>query len=54
MQEKEVHPPYRCVFCGAPSYREPSYREPSEQTPPPDYCHECHESDHGSPDDLGD
>jgi hypothetical protein len=32
--------PYRCQFCGAPSWV-----EPSEQTMPPDYCHE---SDHGS------
>lgn len=36
-------PPYRCQFCGAPSWR-----EPSEQTAPPDYCHP---EDHGSPDD---
>jgi hypothetical protein len=32
---------YRCLFCGAPSWR-----EPSEQTAPPSYCHE---SDHGEP-----
>ena len=31
--------PFRCVFCGAPSWL-----DPSDQTPPPDYCHE---SDHG-------
>lgn len=35
-------PPYRCIFCGAPSWV-----DPSDQTPPPDYCHE---SDHGEPD----
>lgn len=36
-------PPYRCRFCGAPSWL-----DPSDQTPPPDYCHP---EDHGSPDD---
>jgi len=35
-------PPYRCLFCGAPSWV-----DPSDQSPPPDYCHE---SDHGSAD----
>lgn len=39
----DPEPPYRCRFCGAPSWR-----EPSEQTAPPDYCHP---EDHGSPDD---
>lgn len=34
--------PYRCKFCGAPSWY-----DPTDQTPPPDYCHE---SDHGEPD----
>ncbi len=34
-------PPYKCKFCGAPSWV-----DPSDQTPPPDYCHE---SDHGTP-----
>lgn len=34
--------PFRCVFCGAPSWV-----DPSDQSPPPDYCHE---SDHGSAD----
>ena len=36
-------PPYRCIYCGAPSWV-----DPSDQCPPPDYCHE---SDHGEPDD---
>lgn len=35
-------PPYRCVWCGAPSWR-----EPGEQPQPPDYCHE---GDHDDPD----
>lgn len=34
-----MKPPYRCKFCGAPSWI-----EPSEQTMPPDYCHP---EDHG-------
>lgn len=34
-------PPFKCVFCGAPSWI-----DPSDQLPPPDYCHE---SDHGDP-----
>lgn len=34
--------PYRCVFCGSPSWY-----APEDQTPPPNYCHE---SDHGTPD----
>lgn len=34
-------PPFRCVFCGMPSWV-----DPLDQTPPPDYCHE---SDHGEP-----
>lgn len=38
------NPPYRCLFCGAPSWR-----EPSEQVPPPDYCHE---EDHGTPEEY--
>lgn len=33
-------PPYRCAYCGAPSWL-----HPADQEPPPDYCHE---SDHGS------
>jgi len=33
------NPPYRCKYCGCPSWI-----EPVDQTPPPDYCHE---SDHG-------
>lgn len=33
--------PYRCQFCG-----QPSWYAPEDQTPPPDYCHE---SDHGEP-----
>lgn len=32
--------PYRCLFCGVPSWV-----EPSDQRPPPDYCHE---EDHGT------
>jgi hypothetical protein len=36
-------PPYKCLFCGAPSWV-----DPSDQTPPPDYCHEA---DHGEPND---
>lgn len=32
--------PYRCQFCGAPSWV-----HPADQTPPPDYCHP---EDHGS------
>ena len=39
-----MKPPYHCLFCGAPSWR-----EPCEQTPPPD-C--CHEEDHGSPEEY--
>lgn len=35
-------PPFKCRFCGAPSWI-----EPFDQVPPPDYCHE---SDHGDPD----
>lgn len=38
----DPEPPYRCRFCGAPSWL-----DPSDQTPPPDYCHP---EDHGSPD----
>lgn len=38
----EERPPYRCMYCGAPSWY-----EPIDQTPPPDYCHE---SDHGRED----
>lgn len=34
--------PFKCLFCGAPSYV-----DPSDQEAPPDYCHE---SDHGSDD----
>ena len=34
-------PPFRCLFCG-----HPSWVDPSDQSPPPDYCHE---SDHGDP-----
>ena len=37
-----MEPPYRCMYCGAPSWY-----PPIDQTPPPDYCHE---SDHGDPD----
>lgn len=37
--------PYRCSFCGAPSWL-----HPCDQGAPPDYCHE---SDHGEPDDAG-
>jgi hypothetical protein len=36
-------PEYRCVFCGAPSWK-----HPADQEAPPDYCHE---SDHGEPED---
>lgn len=39
-----VDPPYTCKFCGARSYI-----DPSDQSPPPDYCHE---SDHGTPENL--
>ena len=39
---KAEGPPFRCLFCGAPSWV-----DPSDQYPPPDYCHE---SDHGEPD----
>jgi len=39
-----MNPPYLCLFCGAPSWR-----EPSEQVPPPDYCHE---EDHGTPEEY--
>lgn len=34
--------PYRCKYCGAPSWI-----DPSDQVRPPAYCHE---SDHGEPD----
>jgi hypothetical protein len=37
--ETDNNPPYRCQFCGAPSWI-----EPHEQSMPPSYCHE---SDHG-------
>lgn len=43
-QNEGNRPPYRCVYCGAPSWL-----EPSEQSPPQDYCHE---SDHGEPDEA--
>jgi hypothetical protein len=33
--------PYKCKYCGCPSWY-----DPSDQSPPPDYCHE---SDHGEP-----
>ena len=33
--------PYRCLFCGAPSWL-----HPRDQRAPPDYCHEV---DHGEP-----
>ena len=33
--------PFKCLFCGRPSWV-----DPSDQAPPPDYCHE---SDHGEP-----
>ena len=39
-----VKAPYTCKYCGCPSYL-----EPGEQEMPADYCHE---SDHGSPDDI--
>lgn len=41
-----VEQPYRCKFCGAPSWV-----DPSDQDAPPDYCHE---SDHGSREDYED
>lgn len=34
--------PYRCKFCG-----QPSWIDPSDQSPPPDYCQEV---DHGKSD----
>ena len=34
-------PPYRCAFCGAPSWL-----HPCDQEPPADYCGEMH---HGEP-----
>ena len=37
-------PPYTCKYYGAPSFY-----PPEDQYPPPDYCHE---SDHGSPDNV--
>lgn len=40
--DNAIVPPYRCIFCGAPSWV-----DPSDQHPPSAYCHE---SDHGSPD----
>lgn len=33
--------PFRCNYCGAPSWV-----DPNDQRPPPDYCHEA---DHGEP-----
>ncbi|MBU2739587.1 hypothetical protein [Acidithiobacillus concretivorus] len=39
-----MNPPYRCLFCGAPSWR-----ESGEQVPLPDYCHE---EDHGTPEEY--
>lgn len=44
-----MNAPFRCCYCGAPSWV-----DPSDQVRPPDYCHE---SDHGEPeypDDAGD
>jgi hypothetical protein len=41
-----VTAPYRCLFCGAPSYI-----DPYDQTMPPDYCHP---EDHGSPEENED
>lgn len=38
-----MNAPYRCTYCGAPSWR-----EPSDQEAPADYCGEAH---HGEPDD---
>ena len=38
---KKETAPFKCVFCGRPSWY-----APEDQTPPPDYCHE---SDHGTP-----
>lgn len=35
--------PFKCKYCGAPSWI-----DPSDQIPPPDYCHD---SDHGSDED---
>lgn len=37
-------PPYRCTFCGSPSWI-----DPSDQTPPPDICHDA---DHGRPEET--
>lgn len=41
-EENRAEAPYRCPFCGAPSWV-----EPSDQSPPADYCGE---SDHEEPD----
>lgn len=38
--------PYRCLFCGTPTWLHPCYQEA------PLDC--CHESDHGEPDGLND
>lgn len=40
-ENRRMVPPFRCKYCGAPSWV-----DPSDQTPPPAYCHE---SDHGEP-----
>lgn len=42
--EQRTVPPYTCIFCGAPSWR-----EPHDQELPPDYCHE---EDHGTPEEY--
>ena len=41
-----MKPPYQCLYCGAPSWK-----DPSEQTPPPSYCHP---EDHGNKEDHWD
>lgn len=35
----QKRPPFKCIYCGRPSWH-----DPADQSPPPDYCHE---SDHG-------
>ena len=46
MTKPKLEQPYKCIFCGAPSWL-----EPNEQTMPPDYCRE---EDHGTPEDYED
>jgi len=42
MAPKPQTPPFKCLYCGAPSWV-----DPSDQSPPPGHCHD---DDHGSPD----